>query len=121
MNSQEINVSIDTSTTQLNIHVRPIGYFFSVSNDVKRIKEAIKTLQPLSPKRILLESTGRLELAFLCAAYKAILPIVVCNLRQVRNFAKAAGRMVKTDKLDAGDIARFGEALRPKLSSIKPE
>ena len=63
MNSQEINVGIDTSSKQLDIYVRPIGHFFSVSNDVKGIKEAIKTLQPFKPKRVLIESTGRLELA----------------------------------------------------------
>jgi transposase len=121
MNSQEINVGIDTSTTQLDIHVRPIGHFFSVSNDVKGIKEAIKILQPFKPKRVLIESTGRLELDFVCTAHKAGLPIVVCNPGQVRNFAKAAGRMAKTDKLDAEDIAHFGEAMQPRLSSIKPE
>ncbi len=121
MNSQEINVGIDTSSKQLDIYVRPIGHFFSVSNDVKGVKEAIKTLQPFKPKRVLIESTGRLELDFVCIAHKAGLPIVVCNPGQVRNFAKAAGRMAKTDKLDAEDIAHFGEAMKPRLSSIKPE
>lgn len=47
--------------------------------------------------------------------------MVVCNPGQVRNFAKAAGRIAKTDKLDAEDIAHFGEAMKPRLSSIKPE
>ena len=47
--------------------------------------------------------------------------MVVCNPGQVRHFAKAAGRIAKTDKLDAHDIAHFGEVMQPKLSSIKPE
>ncbi|WP_444939041.1 IS110 family transposase [Microbulbifer sp. JMSA002] len=121
MEPQEINVGIDTSSKQLDIYVRPNGQFFSVTNDKNGIKDAIKQLQPLKPERVLIESTGRLELEFVCAAHKAGLPIVVCNPSQVRNFAKSAGRLAKTDKLDAIDIAHLGEAMKPRLSSIKPE
>lgn len=121
MNKIEINVGIDTSSTQLDIYVRPTDDFFSVPNNKEGVKQAVKKLQAFKPERVLIESTGRLELEFVCAAHKAGLPIVVCNPSQVRQFAKAAGRMAKTDKLDAHDIAHFGEAMKPKLSSIKPE
>ena len=121
MNSSEINVGIDTSSKQLDIYVRPLGQYFSVNNDEVGIKEAVKTLQALKPTRVLIESTGRLELPFVCAAHKAGLPMVVCNPARVRHFAKSNGRLAKTDKLDAQDIAHFGEAMQPSLSSIKPE
>ena len=121
MNTSEINVGIDTSSQQLDIYVRPNGQFFSVSNDKAGIKNAVKELQSLKPTRVLIESTGRLELEFVIAAHQAGLPVVVCNPSQVRQFAKAAGRVAKTDKLDAMDIAHFGEAMQPRLSSIKPE
>lgn len=121
MNTSEINVGIDTSSKQLDIYVRPNGQFFSVSNDDAGIKETVKSLQKLKPTRVLIESTGRLELAFVCAAHKAGLPIVICNPGHVQHFAKSAGRVAKTDKLDAMDIAHFGEAMKPRLSSIKPE
>ena len=121
MNTQEINVGIDTSSKQLDIYVRPSGQFFRVNNDTQGIKEAVKRLQTLKPTRVLIESTGRLELDFVCAAHKAGLPIVVCNPSQIRHFAKSAGRLAKTDKLDAHDIAYFGEAMKPRLSSIKPD
>jgi transposase len=58
---------------------------------------------------------------FVCAAHKVRLPVVVCNAGQVRQFAKATGRLAKTDKLDAQDIAHFGEALQPALTELKPE
>lgn len=121
MNTQEINVGIDTSSTQLDIFVRPSGQFFSVKNDKEGIKNAVKDIQALKPSRVLIESTGRLELEFVIAAHKAGLPVVVCNPGQVRQFAKAAGRIAKTDKLDAMDIAHYGEAMKPRLSSIKSE
>ena len=90
MNNPEINVGIDTSSKKLDIYVRPIGQFFSVSNDTQGVKEAVKTIQSLKPSRVLIESTGRLELTFVCAAHKAGLPLVICNPSQVRQFAKAA-------------------------------
>jgi len=121
MNKTEINVGIDTSSTQLDIYVRPSGQFFSVDNNAEGIKDAVKQLQSLKPTRVLIESTGRLELDFVCTAYKAGLPIVVCNPSQVHYFAKSIGRIAKTDKLDAGIIALYGEKHQPKLSAIKPE
>ncbi|WP_460806043.1 IS110 family RNA-guided transposase [Microbulbifer agarilyticus] len=121
MEYQEINVGIDTSSTQLDIYVRPTGQFFSVDNDKEGIKRAIGEILTLKPTRVLIESTGRLEMDFVCAADKCGLPIVVCNPSQVRNFAKSSGRIAKTDKLDAMDIAHFGEAMKPGLTAIKPE
>ncbi|WP_444958745.1 IS110 family transposase [Microbulbifer sp. ZKSA002] len=121
MEPQEINVGIDTSSKQLDIYVRPTGQFFSVANDKNGIKDAIKQLQLLKPQRVLIESTGRLELEFVCAANKAGLPVVVCNPSQIRSFAKSTGRLAKTDKLDAIDITHFGEAMKPRLSELKPE
>ena len=43
----------------------------------------------------------------------AELPVVVVNPRQVRDFARATGRLAKTDRLDAQVLARFGEAVKP--------
>ena len=121
MNNTEINVGIDTSAQQLDIYVRPLGDFFSVTNNNEGIKEAVKVLQKIKPSRVLIESTGRLELEFVCAAHKAGLPMVVCNPIQVHYFAKSIGRLAKTDKLDAEVIAHYGEKHQPQLSSIKPE
>ena len=70
---------------------------------------------------MLIESTGRLELPFSIAAHKAKLPLAICNAARVRNYAKSIGRFAKTDKLDAQDIARFGEANKPAVSALKPQ
>ena len=121
MNHSEINVGIDTSLSQLDIGVRPTGEFFSVTNDLTGIKEAITRIKKLKPARVLIEATGRLELAFACAAEKANLPIVICNAGQVHNFAKSIGQLAKTDKLDAFTIAHYGEATQPRITEIKSE
>ncbi len=69
----------------------------------------------------MIESTGRLELPFSIAAHQALMPVVVCNAAQVRHFAKSIGRLAKTNKLDAQDIAHFDESTHPKLSTLKPK
>jgi transposase len=117
----EINIGIDTSQAQLDVYVRPIGEYFSVDNTPTGAKAAAKRIKTYQPARVLIEATGRLETLFVCAAQEARLPVVVCNPGQVRQFAKATGRLAKTDRLDAQDIAHFGEAVRPALSELKPE
>jgi len=117
----EINVGVDTGKYQLDIYVRPLDVFFSVSNDDKGIKEAVLKIKKHSPHRIIIEATGRLEHAFIVACVKANLPFVVANPLHVKRFAGAIGRIAKTDPLDAQLIAHYGEAIKPKLSQLKPE
>ena len=94
----EINVGIDTSQSQLDIFVRPIGDYFSVENSPEGAKKAARKLREYEPTRVLIEATGRLEMHFVCAAHKIGLPVVVCNAGQVRQFARSTGRLAKTDK-----------------------
>jgi transposase len=42
------------------------------------------------------------------------LPVVVVNARQVREFARATGRLAKTDAIDAEILAHFAEAIEPE-------
>ncbi|MCF6202953.1 MAG: IS110 family transposase [Methylococcaceae bacterium] len=120
-NQSEINVGIDTGKYQLDIYIRPLDIFFSVSNDEKGINEALCEIKKHSPQRIIIEATGRLEHAFIMACAKANLPFVVANPLHIKRFAGAIGRLAKTDPLDAQLIAHYGEAIKPEMSQIKPE
>jgi len=118
---EEINVGVDTGKYQLDIYIRPLEIFFSVSNDEKGIKEALTEIKKHSPQRIIIEATGRLEHAFIFACSNANLPFVVANPLHIKRFAGAIGRLAKTDPLDAQLIAHYGEAVKPNLSQLKPE
>ena len=59
-NIAEINVGIDTSKTQLDIFIRPVGEYFSVKNNASGIKDALKRIKSYQPTRIIIEATGRL-------------------------------------------------------------
>jgi len=124
MNTQDhnqINIGIDTGQAILDIHVHPKGDYQSFENNPGGIRAAIRFIKPFKPTRILIEATGRLEMAFFCAAHKAGLPVCVCNPIKVRKFAEMTGILAKTDKLDAQVIAYYGETMKPALTELKPE
>jgi transposase len=62
---------------------------------------------------VVLEATGGFERTVVGALAAQGLPVVVINPRQVRDFARATGRLAKTDRIDASILARFAEAVRP--------
>jgi transposase len=121
LNGTPVNVGIDTSQTQLDIYVRPLGNFFSHPNTPQGAKDATRAIRAFNPDCVIIESTGRLEFNFVYAAHKAKLPVAVCNPGNARDFAKSIGRSAKTDKLDAMDLAHFGEKTSPRLTELKPE
>src|SRR5947207_6560862 len=51
----------------------------------------------------------------------ATVPVAVVNPRQVRDFAKALGRLAKTDALDAAVLALFAERVCPAVRPLPDE
>ena len=113
MNAERPYVGIDVAKKHLDIAVQPDDKQWSVTNDEEGIGALVSGLSEIGPALIVLEATGGLELAVTAALAAAELPVVVINPRQVRDFARATGRLAKTDRLDAQVIARFGEAVKP--------
>ena len=62
---------------------------------------------------VVVEATGGLERALTRALDQAGIAVAVVNPRQVRDFARAAGLLAKTDRLDAYALALHGERMRP--------
>jgi transposase len=106
-------VGIAVSKDQLDIAVRPTGETWSMPNDASGITEVVQRLAQLHPKLVVLEATGGLQLPVAAALASAGLPLSMVNPRQVRDFARATGRLAKTDQLDAQVLAHFAEAVRP--------
>jgi transposase len=118
---QNINVGVDIGKSQLDIFIRPLDIFFTVANDTKGIRDAINKIKINKPQRIVVEATGRLEMPFILACSEAKLPFVIANPMHVKRFAGAIGRRAKNDRLDAELIAHYAEAIKPKLTELKPE
>ena len=60
-----------------------------------------------------------MELPLVAALATKEVPVVVVNPRQVRDFARATGKLAKTDSLDAAAIAHFAEAVRPPVRPLR--
>ena len=106
-------VGIDVAKAWLDVAVRPGGETWRVSNTEAELPALVERLGQVTPAAVVLEATGGYERAVVAALAMAGLPVTVVNPRQVRDFAKAIGRLAKTDALDAGVLAHFAEAVRP--------
>lgn len=106
-------VGIDVSKDQLDIALRPTGETWSMPNDASGITELVQRVAQLHPKLVVLEATGGLQMPVAAALASAGWPLAMVNPRQVRDFARATGKLAKSDQLDAQVLAHFAEAVRP--------
>jgi transposase len=118
---REVFIGIDVSKEKLDVAVRPTGEFMSFSNNEDVISCVVDFVKFFTPSLVVLEATGGLETAAVGMLADKGLPVVVINPRQVRDFAKATGKLAKTDAIDAHLIARFGEAVRPERRLLKDQ
>lgn len=114
-------IGIDVSKAHLDVAVRPGGENWQVDNTVEGIGQLVASVGQLAPVLIIMEATGGYEAASATALAVAGLGVAVINPRQARDFAKSLGRLAKTDRIDAGVLARFGEAVRPEPRKLSDE
>jgi transposase len=108
---------IDVSKSRLDIALG--DQFFSIEHTEEEISGLVDKLKAASPQLIVLEASGGLETPLVAYLAEEGLPVVVINPRQVRDFAKATGKLAKTDKIDAKTLSRFAEAIKPQQRPVK--
>ena len=106
-----IFIGVDVCKDFLDAHVRPAAVSKRFPNTPAGIEQLVAWAQPFTAERIVFESTGPYQKAAVGALLAAGLPAVVVNARQVRDFAKGTGQLAKTDVIDAGILAHFGEVV----------
>lgn len=113
-------VGIDVSKRCLDVCLMPNGEVFTVANDPEGIDSLLQRLEEVRPELVVLEASGRYErpVAAAIAASSAGIAMAVVNPRQARDFAKAIGRLAKTDRIDACVLARFAGAVGPRPSVL---
>jgi transposase len=121
MDKAPLFVGIDVAKHRLEVHVRPAGEGFALDHGEEEVAALVARLAALEPMLVVLEATGGLEVRLAAALAAAGLPVAVVNPRQVRAFARATGRLAKTDRLDARAIAHFAEAVRPPVRPLPDE
>jgi len=107
-------VGIDVAKAHLDVATWPAVERLRVTRDEAGLAELTDWLHARTPALIVLEATGGLETPVMVARVEACRPAAAIHPRPARDFAKALGRLAKTDALDADVLARFGAAIRPE-------
>jgi transposase len=119
--AREVFVGIDVSKDELEVGSVPQSSRLRVTRDDAGLVQLVEQLKALGPSLVVLEASGGYEMPVVMALAGAGLPCVVVNARQVRDFAKASGKLAKTDRIDAQVIAEFAQAIRPQVRALPDE
>lgn len=114
-------VGLDIAKDHIDVSVRPTDDRWQTEQTDEGIAQLVARLVALTPALVVVESTGGYETAVVTALAMAQIPVAVVNPRQVRDFAKAIGRLAKTDALDAAVLALFAERVRPEVRPLPDE
>jgi len=119
VNKKNEVVGVDVSKATLDVAVLSTGEATQFANDANGIEELAKKVAGVD--LVVMEATGGYETAVATALIGAGLRVAVVNPRQIRDFAKASGRLAKNDRIDAQVIAAFGQAIEPEIVRLPDE
>lgn len=117
----EVYAGIDVSKECLDLAVLPSGEKKRYSNDEAGITKLTAKLKKLSPVLVVMEPTGGLEMPLAAALTLESIKTAVVNARQVRDYARATGKLAKTDKIDALVMAEFASVIKPPVREFRDE
>lgn len=121
MNQEKVYAGIDVAKVNLDIALYSSDEKWQFTNDEVGISHITKLLKELSPALVVMEATGGYETPLAYALKASGIPAAIVNPREVRDFAKATGKLAKTDALDAKVLAHFAAAIKPEPRPISNE
>ncbi len=113
-------VGIDVSKAWLDV-ADSAGSLARFGQDEAGHKALVAWVKERAPERVVLEASGGYERLAVVALATSGVAVVVVNARQVRAFAKALGRLAKTDAIDASVLAEFAARVQPEVRPLKDE
>lgn len=116
---QGVFVGIDVSKDSLDVAVSSEKQVNQFGNQRKGIAKLVAEMHRKSPCLIVVEATGGYEQAVVDDLFRAGLPVARVSPQRVHQYARARGLLAKTDRIDAGNLADYGEHIRPRLYVAK--
>ena len=117
----KVHAGIDVSKATLDVASSNQREIKSFSNDERGITQVVSYLTKQMPVLTVIEATGGLEKLLAASLVQASIPVVVANPRHVRDFARAKGRLAKTDNIDALILAEFACDIHPEVKPLADE
>jgi transposase len=116
-----IYLGVDVAKAAVTLASEPAGLTGEFATDAAGLGALVETARAQPLTLVVLEATGGYEAPVVAALVTAGLPVAVVNPRQVRDFAKALGRLAKTDRIDAQVLALFGARVQPPPRPLPDE
>jgi len=113
MLTHECPLFIGVDVAKPTVAIQFPDQLWSTANTAQGHAAFLAKLRSLGPVHVICEATGGYEHALVLALHHAGVAVSVINPRQVRDFARARGRLAKTDAIDAALLRDYGVALRP--------
>src|SRR5688572_2403684 len=113
MPAQDCPSFIGVDVAKLALAIQFPDQLWSTANTAPGHAAFLVKLRALGPVHVICEATGGYERALVLALHQAQIAVSVINPRQVRDFARACGRLAKTDAIDASILREYGAKLCP--------
>jgi transposase len=114
----KMHAGVDVSKATLDVAISNRKEIKSFPNDESGVGQVVRYLKQENPVLTVMEATGGLEKLLAASLVEASVPVVVVNPRQVRDFAKAKGKLAKTDSIDATILAEFACDIHPEVRPL---
>lgn len=101
-------VGVDVAKETVEVFIASSGRRLSLKEPAR----LVAALQDVGPCCVVMEATGGYERRWTAALLDADISVAVVNPKRVRDFAKATGRLAKTDAIDAKVIAEFAAVVK---------
>ncbi|MEN4591664.1 IS110 family transposase (plasmid) [Pantoea sp. XAF26B01_ASV70] len=108
-------VGIDVSKFALDVFIDTSERLIHLENSASGIIQLLKELEGLHISGVIMEATSRYHSLAESMLISADLPVAVINPRQIKNFARAMGKVAKSDSIDARIICEYGRRMKPEF------
>lgn len=116
------SIGVDVSKCLLDVYCDSDGTHERFDNSPDGINKLIRWIAKRAEQAlVVIEPTGGYEhmLQHMVLTNKTM-HLAKVNARQIREFARAKGRIAKTDSIDARILAEYGIAMRPRILTMPP-
>ena len=111
-------VGVDVSKNFLDVSIGGSSLPLRLANAPEGFAALCERLARYPVRGVAIEATGGYERALFTALHASAVPAAIINPARVREFAKATGRLAKTDRIDAAVIADYAALTRPAASPL---
>jgi transposase len=108
----KIICGVDVSKEWLDVRIGPDGAVGRFRNNAAGIAELLAFCQAHGVELVVMEASGGYERLPFLLLWEKGMACAIANARSVRYFAEALGFLEKTDAIDAGVIAHYGQVKR---------